>query len=84
MMVIYLDCLDNTAFLHSESCEFQSDLIQCIVTDLVLNERLISTEELQAMADPQYILSPPRLLLRPVGGQPLPNGQLHQLSGGAG
>lgn len=56
----------------------------CVATDLVLNQGVVSTEELQTVADPQYILTPPRLLLRPVGGQPLPHGQLHQLCGSAG
>lgn len=41
-------------------------------------------EELQTVADPQHILTRQGLLLGPVGGQPLPDGQLHQVGGGAG
>lgn len=41
-------------------------------------------EELQAVADSQHVLTLQGLLLWPVGGQPLPDSQLHQVSGGAG
>lgn len=58
-------------------------LSHSVGTDLVLNQRVVSEEELQAVADPQYILTPQCLFLRPMGGQPLPHGQLHQVHGGA-
>lgn len=54
------------------NCEIYIDLGYCTATDLVLTQWVVSTEELQALADPQDILTPPRLLLRPMGGQPLP------------
>lgn len=59
-------------------------VVQCVSTDLVLRQRVVSTEELEALADTQKILTPPRLLLRRVGGQPLLHRHLHQLRGGAG
>lgn len=63
---------------------FVSDQVYCVATDLVLNQGLVSTEELQTLADPQYVLTPPCLLLGPMGGQPFPHSQLHQLHGRAG
>lgn len=41
-------------------------------TDLVLIQWMVSTKELQTVADSQHILAPYRLL-GPVGGQPLPH-----------
>lgn len=45
---------------------------------------MFSTEELQTVADSQHILTPQGVLLRPVGGQPLPHSLCYQVSGGAG
>lgn len=49
-----------------------------------MTEGVVSAEELQTVADPQDVLSLPPLLLGPMGGEPLPDSELHQLGGGAG
>lgn len=76
-MVIFLDVSNLSQDLPVSDRCLQPTM--WAATHLVLRQGDFFAEELQTMADPQYILTLPPLLLRAVGGGPLPHGMLDQL-----